>query len=207
MKKIFFYTTIVFLILICQQPFCQVLNNDFSALDKPVDRFPEHDDIYKGKVLPETLHPSYHPSHNSLNTEFGEGANNLDVQDIFRMSSGKSSPIFGPTIGELEKNKRYDFYKPGVNYEDIYARSQNNSLLYVFLFIILIIVIVIIRPTFLNKNTKTISENKTVTINGGNNKEKDLTKILTELKKLQSLRKTGAITEEEFENLKKGILS
>lgn len=96
-----------------------IFNKDLPAFDKPLEGFPQEGEVYKGKVLPDTLHPSVP----DLNTEFSEN-NTADVQDIFTMNSFKSGPVFGSTVSELSRNKRYDFYKPGVNYEDIYARTQ-----------------------------------------------------------------------------------
>lgn len=96
-----------------------IFNKDLPAFDKPLEGFPQEGEVYKGKALPDTLHPSVP----SLGTEFSEN-DTTDVEDVFRMNSFKSGPVFGSTVSELSKNKRYDYYKPGVNYEDIYARTQ-----------------------------------------------------------------------------------
>ena len=96
-----------------------IFNKDLPALDRPLEGFPQETQVYKGKVLPDTLHPSVP----NLNTEFVQN-DTMDVQDVFNVNSFKSGPVFGSTLSELSRNKRYDFYKPGVNYEDIYARTQ-----------------------------------------------------------------------------------
>ena len=96
-----------------------IFNKDLPNFDKPLDTFPEHGELYKGKVLPDTLHPSMP----NLGGEFGEDKS-LSIDDLANMNAAKPGPIFGSTVSELKQNQRYDFYKPGINYEDIYARTQ-----------------------------------------------------------------------------------
>jgi hypothetical protein len=96
-----------------------IFNKDLPAFDKPLEGFPKEQEVYKGKVLPDTLHPAVP----NLDSDFGQVGTG-DVQDLFRMNSVQSGPIFGSTISELSRNKRYDYYKPGTNYEDLYARVQ-----------------------------------------------------------------------------------
>lgn len=96
-----------------------IFNKDLPAFDKPLEGFPKEQEVFKGKVLPDTLQPGVP----NLDSDFGQRETG-DVQDLFRMNAFQSGPIFGSTLSELSKNKRYDYYKPGVNYEDIYARVQ-----------------------------------------------------------------------------------
>ena len=99
-----------------------IFNKDLPENNKPLEGFPQEEEVYKGKVLPDVLHPSVP----NLGSEFSDssGSKDVDVDDIFTMNSFKEGPAFGPTLTELSTNKRYDYYKPGVNYEDIYARTQ-----------------------------------------------------------------------------------
>ncbi len=96
-----------------------IFNKDLPSFNTPLEGFPEHEELYKGKVLPDTLHPSLP----NLGTEFGEGKA-LSIDDLANMNAAKPGPIFGSTVSELKRNQRYEFYKPGINYEDIYARTQ-----------------------------------------------------------------------------------
>ena len=83
----------------------------------------------------------------------------------------------------------------GTNNNENGISNQNVIIIVVIAFIVLILGI------FIMANNNTLTSEKVVT------KVIDSSKILAELEKLQSLRQSGIITEEEFENLKKNILN
>ncbi len=66
-----------------------IFNKDLPAFDKPLEGFPKEQEVYKGKVLPDTLHPAVP----NLDSDFGQVGTG-DVQDLFRMNSVQSGPIF-----------------------------------------------------------------------------------------------------------------
>lgn len=112
----------------------------------------------------------------------------------------------------LNKQVNPNEVKPDKKYlkdvEDDLKRTNNNengiSNQNVIVIIVVISIIVLIFGIFImannNNNNNTLMSDIVVT------KVIDSSKILAELEKLQSLRQSGVITEEEFENLKKKIL-
>jgi hypothetical protein len=79
------------------------------------------------------------------------------------------------------------------------ANSNKKIMPLIFFIIIIVLVVWIFIQSKNNKTTYPIEKEAT--------KVFDPSKTLSELEKLQSLRQTGVITEEEFENLKKNILN
>ncbi len=79
------------------------------------------------------------------------------------------------------------------------ANSNKEIMPLLFIIIIIILVFWIFVQSKNNKTTYPTEKEATVVF--------ESSKILSELEKLQSLRKTGVINEEEFENLKKNILN
>jgi hypothetical protein len=79
------------------------------------------------------------------------------------------------------------------------ANSNKKIMPLIFIIIIIVLVVWIFIQSKNNKTTYPIEKEAT--------KVFEPSKILSELEKLQSLRQTGVITEEEFENLKKNILN
>ena len=96
--------------------------------------------------------------------------------------------------------------KPGKTYlsdvegaDNDAANSNKEMMPLIFVIVIIILVVWIFIQSKNNKTTYSIEKEATEVF--------ESSKILSELEKLQSLRKTGVITEEEFENLKKNILN
>jgi hypothetical protein len=79
------------------------------------------------------------------------------------------------------------------------ANSNKKIMPLIFIIIIIVLVVWIFIQSKNNKTTYPIEKEAT--------KVFEPSKTLSELEKLQSLRQTGVITEEEFENLKKNILN
>jgi hypothetical protein len=79
------------------------------------------------------------------------------------------------------------------------ANSNKEMMPLIFIIIIIVLVVWIFIQSKNNKTTYSIEKEATEVF--------EPSKILSELEKLQSLRQTGVITEEEFEDLKKNILN
>jgi hypothetical protein len=123
-----------------------------------------------------------------------ERINLLNSQiDPNEIKPGKTylSDVEGDLTGEHEK----------VVYGADNDAANSNKKIMPLIFIIIIIVLVV-WIFIQSKNNKTIYP-----IEKEATKVFEPSKILSELEKLQSLRQTGVITEEEFENLKKNILN
>ena len=102
-----------------------IFDKDISLFSEPLKGMPEQPEVYTGKALPDVPVfeyqglPDYKPMFNAEETSG-------DVYDFFAKNRNKKTDtIFGPSFSELKQNQRYDFYKPGVDYEDIYGRSQS----------------------------------------------------------------------------------
>ena len=102
-----------------------IFDKDVSLFSEPLESMPEQPEVYTGKALPDVPVFQYKglPEYKPM---FGNQETSGDVYDFFAKNRGKKTDVvFGPSLSELKQNQRYDFYKPGVDYEDIYGRTQS----------------------------------------------------------------------------------
>ena len=137
----------------------------------------------------------------------GENADQSEKNVYEKLEEAQANSIPGGkgvrvTDAELDANKDVPFYNPTIeNNKDFIAHGDLDTFGKIIFGIIFLLVIyltyVIIKPT-LSKISIPSNNNPKIIV--------DTDKILSELEKAQSLRNNGAITELEFENLKKIIL-
>jgi uncharacterized membrane protein len=113
----------------------------------------------------------------------------------------------GVSVGntELEANKRYSSYNPLLKSNEDSTKQGKDFGYKLTFYVIVIIALIVLGFLFALYFKKQDSTNEAENV--GKYKEMDATKILSELQHLQSLRSNGAITEEEFESLKKKIIA
>lgn len=199
MKNKTFFTAIAF--LICLNTYCQVFDNELINNVSNRGEEPRRPDLtsLSTKEVDVSLNQVIS---DDLETD-AIRRKGSSIEEISKLANAPSkSPTFDSPMGVVSKQELIDNQKT-------IKQDENNSLfLYGFLFIIFIIAIIFIFKYFsTNENVEASIENSPIPINNRKNKEKDIAKILSELKKLQSLKKTGAITEEEFKHLKKDVLN
>jgi hypothetical protein len=202
MKKIVLLITLS----ICQNLYCQVF--DKELINNVSDRDDKKESLEQVPIgSPHTEEINTHSHLGNTNPKIDYKSKNLEneqglsIEELSKIGTNTKNPnSFDGTFNTPPNN---------VSSNNLESINSSNDLVIIILFVLLLISVIIVIVVYQKSNTKENLENEN-TIKPEENKipkEIDTSKILNELEKIEKLKKSGTITDNEFEKLKKEILN